>query len=204
MPYLNQDDPGEALERDRQHISRAVLELAKVRRDLANQILGGISDFEEASSGVQAILITRILHPDLAEVLVRPEEFFGPGLVGDQPDVPSGTAHAQVHVACLENSMEIEEAASALHYLLLVARRYNEDVADALHVALHVLGMIHTQQVWGASVAAHGETDHRRKEGAAALREASRWFANAWQGQVKKLPGPLRKTLLNAPDHPQG
>jgi|GEM_PF-6204881 len=165
--------PGDAFEHNTQYVTHKLAQvlhkLARTQRDVAGRVLAGTLDFEDVSPGVSALLITRILHPDLAEFLDRPEEFSGPGL----PEAGLDTPNLALHALTLENAQRNENAARALRHLLLAAEQYHDEPADALRVAVHVLTMIHLQQFWGASVAAHGETEARKKQGEAALGEGA-------------------------------
>lgn len=177
-------------------------ELLKVQRDMATHVRAGTLNFEEVSAGVRALLITRILHPELADILDRPEEFSGPGLPEPDFDTPTPSFHARLHTYVLENAEENDDAAGALYYLLSEAQKYHEESADALHVALHVLMMIQLQQIWGASVAAQGEGKARKRQGEAALEESNRWFTKVSKWHVKKLPRFLREILRHVSTHP--
>lgn len=183
-----------------QEIRQKMLELSKLQRDAAQDILKGQVEFEEATPGVQAMILTRILHPDLAEILDRPEEFSGAEMSGGQLDEPS--PHANVHALVLQNAMERDDAANALGNMMSVAGHHLEDNFDALHAAVHVMMGIHAQQLWGATIARTGESAARKREGESALKDANSWFMRASRGRVNKLPGGLRGLLRRAASHP--
>ena len=163
-----------------------MLEIFSHQRDAAHMVLMGEKDFEAASPGERALLITRILHSDLAEILDRPEEFYGPGLPEEPMDSPSRGGHARIHALVLANAMENDDAAKG-SAKPLVSRKPAQQRPRRC-APIHVLMMIQLQQVWGVAVAAQGETEVRRREGAVALKQGNRWFAEVSEGRVKKLP----------------
>jgi len=180
-----------------ERVTQALLQVCRDRPELAPLAQQETEDLRKASPFIKSLAVTRFLHPELVEVLDHSEE----PLQGD-PNLPNPAAHMRLHEAVLENCMGNEEAAAALNHLTSVARLYNEEFLDALHVALHVLMTIQGQQIWGAFTAAQGKTKKRRKKGEAALKEANAWFARAAKGNSWGLPEFLQATLCGPPTHP--
>ncbi len=191
-------------------VQEAVLGLDKAQRGMARLVLEGVLPREQATPGVKALLITRALHPDLAEILDRPEEFEGPDLPEAPPDEPNPIAHAHIHHAILGNALEDEDASRAFGNLLRAALEHHRDFGHALHATVHVMAMIQTAQiltVWQAAESSGllgKEVDKKAVQAvlgsSPAVREAKAWLEMATSGRVHELPYEHLMALQAAPE----